>query len=113
MYSLSGDVFTVLSSHLHFISYIYDICFRMLDHWTSSAVRFVKKLLDDSINVYVVGYRNKKEVIYGDLYLELVNGVVNLKEELCKNEFAIISKDTTDQGKSYCQTVFGIRRMEL
>ena len=66
----------------------------VLDHWTVTAFRFVKKFLVKYVKVYIVYIKNIKYVIYGDPYLELKDGdVISLKNVLCENECAIFNEE--------------------
>jgi hypothetical protein len=66
---------------------------RLSDSWTAAAVRFVKKLLEESTKSWLVYHKNIKKKIYGDLYVELSNGKFSLSNELCTQEYAVWSEE--------------------
>jgi hypothetical protein len=61
-------------------------------------VRFVKRKLEESTKLWLVYHKNVKKKIYGDLFVELSNEIVNLSQELCSQEYAVRSEELFEKG---------------
>jgi hypothetical protein len=74
------------------------LIFRVASNWTAAAVRFVKKLLEESTKSWLVYHKNIKRKVYGDLFVDLLDGSLSLSNELCNKEYAVWSKDLFEEG---------------
>lgn len=72
--------------------------FRVASNWPPAAGRFVKKLLEESTNFWLVYKKNIKKKIYGDLFVEVENESFSLSNKLCNEEYGVYSEELFEEG---------------
>jgi adenine-specific DNA methylase len=75
--------------------------FRLASNWTPAAERFVKKLLEEATNFWLVYKNNIKKKIYGELFMEVGKEILSLTNELCTKEYAVFSEELFEEGLDF------------
>jgi hypothetical protein len=75
--------------------------FRIASKWAPAAWKFVKKLLEEATNFWLVYKKNIQKKVYGDLFVEVEKESFSLTNELCTKEYAVFSEELFEKGVDF------------